>query len=96
MDSLLQNEKAESLALRALTALIENEALRDGFLGSSGLSPEEVSQRAGDPEFLGFVLDFILEGDEAVIGLSQILEVAPEAFLEARASLPGGDTPLWT
>lgn len=89
-------ETSETFALRVLAALAENESLRDAFLGSSGLAADEISARVSDPEFLGFVLDFVLQGDEAIVELSQALGAPPERFVEARAALPGGDTPHWT
>ena len=90
------SDQAQTFALSALAALIEHEDLRDQFLGSSGLAPNELSERANDPEFLGFVLDFILQGDDAILNLSAALSVSPETFVEARVALPGGDTPHWT
>lgn len=89
-------EAAETLALRALGWLAGEEALSGVFLGASGLAQDEMRARAGDPEFLAFVLDFLLTDDAALIAFSQSAGVPPDAPMRARAALPGGDLPNWT
>jgi len=92
----LKNEYAQSLALRALAALANDEELKGRFLSASGLNSDNITDRAQDPEFLGFVLDFLMEGDDVLLSIAATLGESPEVFVEARAHLPGGDTPHWT
>ncbi|MEO1000355.1 MAG: DUF3572 family protein, partial [Pseudomonadota bacterium] len=66
------------------------------FLASAGAGPADLRARAGDPAFLGFVLDFLLADEEAVRAFTSGAGHAPDAVLRARAALPGGDAPHWT
>jgi hypothetical protein len=52
--------------------------------------------RAGDPEFLGFVLDFLLSDEAALLDFARETEIPPDRPLRARAALPGGALPHWT
>ena len=89
-------EQSETLALRVLAWIAERDELAGAFLGASGASAEELLTRAGDPEFLGFVLDFLLSDEQALLAFCDEAEVHPEAPMRARAALPGGDLPHWT
>jgi hypothetical protein len=55
-----------------------------------------VLERSADPEFLGFVLDFLLESDALVHAFSAAVDVLPDTPARARAALPGGVVPDWT
>lgn len=89
-------EAAETLAVRALAWIAERDELAGGFLGAAGASADELRVRAGDPEFLGFVLDFLLSDEEALLGFCEDVDAPPDAPMRARAALPGGDQPNWT
>jgi hypothetical protein len=73
----------------------EPEAL-GAFLGASGLAPGEVRARAADPEFLGFLLDFLLGDEPMLLAFCRDTGAAPTEPARARALLPGGDLPHWT
>ena len=60
------------------------------FLDVSGAGPEDLRARAGDPEFLGFVLDHVLSRDDIVLAFAADAGMPPERVAEARAALPGG------
>ena len=64
--------------------------------GATGASAEELRGRAADPEFLGFVLDFLLSDEDALLGFCEDMEIPPDAPMRARAALPGGELPNWT
>lgn len=87
---------AEILALRALAWIVADDELSGAFLGASGASADEVKTRAADPEFLGFVLDFLLADEAALLAFCEHNGEKPEAPFQARAALPGGDLPNWT
>jgi hypothetical protein len=55
-----------------------------------------VRARAADPEFLGFVLDFLLSDEAALVAFAEEAGIAPDRPLRARAALPGGELPNWT
>lgn len=67
-----------------------------GFLGFTGADLSDLKTRASDPEFLGFVLDYLLTNDEFVIGFTDWANCSREDPMIARARLPGGDIPNWT
>lgn len=92
----LPRDQAETLALQALGWLAGQEELSGAFLGASGLDPGELKARAQDPEFLGFVLDFLLSDEDALIACCDAMSVPPDLPARARAALPGGDLPHWT
>ncbi len=96
MQQPLPGPEAETLALGALTWIATQPELAGQFLGAAGASVDDLRERAGDPEFLGFVLDFLL-GDEAMLLAFCTDEgIKPDRPMRARAALPGGDLPNWT
>lgn len=92
----LPTDQAELLALQALGWIAGQEDLAGSFLGATGAGVDDLRERAGDPEFLGFVLDFLLSDEEALLAFCQASGVAPDRPMRARAALPGGDLPNWT
>ena len=91
-----QTPDPEIIALRALAFIASDEDTMGGFLGRCGADIETVRTRAKDPEFLGFVLDHLMAEDESVIAFASAEGLDPTQVVEARAALPGGDTPNWT
>jgi hypothetical protein len=89
-------ERAAEVGELALVWLAGQPELLGQFLAASGAGPGEVRARARDPEFLGFVLDFLLGSDAAVLAFARDAGLAPEAPARARAALPGGAAPEWT
>ena len=87
---------AETVALKALGWLASQEDMLGGFLGTSGLAPDELRQRAGEPEFLGSVLDYILTDDAWVMAFCDENDLACDVPLAARRALPGGQETSWT
>lgn len=91
-----ERESAETVALGALAWLMGPADLGDVFLGASGFDAEGLRDRAGDPEVLAAVLDFVLMDDAWVTGFAAAAGLPPEAVVRARAALPGGALPHWT
>lgn len=96
--TLMKQEKfdPETLALRALGFIASDDEAIGGFLGAYGADLDTVRARAKDPEFLGFVLDYLLSEDQSVIAFAEAERIDPMDVMRARAALPGGDTPNWT
>ncbi|MEM1430678.1 MAG: DUF3572 domain-containing protein [Pseudomonadota bacterium] len=92
----MQREDAETVALQALAWVVGNEDLLPVFLGSTGASASDLRERAGDPEFMGAVLDFLIMDDAWIASFCQASGFAPEAPVLARQALPGGNLPHWT
>ncbi|MFC3117511.1 DUF3572 domain-containing protein [Jhaorihella thermophila] len=92
----LSEQAAETLALQALAWLVANDDLRPVFMGASGASEADLRERAGEPEFLASVLDFLLMDDAWVIGFCDTVGEPYERPMQARAALPGGAQVHWT
>lgn len=92
----MRSEHAEKLALQALGWLASEDDLLNVFMGSAGVSADEIRTRASEPELLAAVLDFVLMDDAWVMAFAGAAGHPPEDVLKARAALPGGDIPHWT
>lgn len=92
----LTRETAETTALQALGWLVGNEELLPVFLGATGASESDLRAAAGDAEFLGSVLDFLLMDDAWVIAFCDAQTLPYERVMEARQALPGGGAVHWT
>ena len=89
-------EAAETLALTVLGWLAAHDDLLPVFMGASGVSESELRDQAGQPEFLGAVLDFLLMDDAWVMRFCDDTDTAYAAPAQARAALPGGAQVHWT
>lgn len=89
-------DAAEEIGVKALIWLAGNEELLPVFLGASGASAEGIREQAGDPAFLGSVLDFILMDDAWVVAFCDAQGLKYDAPMRARAHLPGGEQVNWT
>ncbi|MEM1100009.1 MAG: DUF3572 domain-containing protein [Pseudomonadota bacterium] len=92
----MRRDAAETMALGALGWLVGNDELMPVFLGSTGANEADLRARAGEPEFLGSVLDFILMDDAWVVALCDAQGWAYTDLAEARMALPGGGQVNWT
>lgn len=91
-----RRNSAETVALQTLTWLAETDDMLAVFLRSSGLDATELGRLLDDPEFLAAVLDFVLMDENWVLSAAAAVGLQPEALLQARRDLPGGDMPEWT
>lgn len=89
-------QSAEVLALQALAWLGATDDLLGVFLGSSGMSQDDLRRGATDPGVLGAVLDFLLMDDAWVVGFCDAHGLPYAAPQQARAALPGGEQVHWT
>lgn len=91
----MKQDRAEGIGRDALIFLAGRPELMEACLWQSGLEASELLARAQEPEFLGFVLDFLLQSDEWVQAFATDAGLRPEDVAGARAALDGG-TPNWT
>lgn len=89
-------EAAEVIALQVLGWLAGNEELLPVFQGSTGASEADIRAGAGDPAFLGSVLDFVTMDDAWVMQCCDHLGLSYETPMRARQMLPGGEQVNWT
>jgi hypothetical protein len=92
----MQREAAETVGVQALGWLAGNDELLPVFLGSTGASLDDLRAGAGDPAFLGSVLDFVMMDDAWVVAFCDSVAIAYTAPMQARAALPGGGQVHWT
>lgn len=92
----MQQEQAEILALKALTYLAGLDEMMDRFSALSGMGPNDVLERAADPEMLAGILDFFLTDEALLTEFCEAREINPGDPARARMALPGGDLPHWT
>lgn len=86
-------QSAETVAIQALGWIASDEERLGRFMGLAGLSVDELRARAGEPEFLGGVLDFVLENESLLVEFAESAGLKPEAVLRLRRQLPGA--PVW-
>lgn len=85
----MNKDAAETLALQALAHIAGDEDAMARFMALSGLGPEDLKSRIGDPAFLGGVLDHLLGHEPDLIGFAEAIEIDPSEVQRARAALPG-------
>ncbi|MEM9228653.1 MAG: DUF3572 domain-containing protein [Pseudomonadota bacterium] len=89
-------QDAEDLAVAAMIWIAGDAARTSAFLGASGAEPGDLRARVADPQFLAFVLDFLVMDDATVMGFADAHAIDPTDVARARAGLPGGNLPNWT
>jgi hypothetical protein len=92
----MKREAAETVAMQALGWLAGNDELLPVFLGSTGASLDDLRAGAGDPAFLGSVLDFVMLDDAWVVAFCDAAGLPYAMPMQARAALPGGGEVHWT
>ena len=92
----MEENIAKGYALDALIWLTKDAQNLESFLTSSGGNTQYLRKVSKDPEFLSFVLDYIVKSDELILGLSKELSISPDKIQLARAILSDGDLYHWT
>lgn len=92
----MARDQAELLAIQALGWIAAQPEVAGHFLAATGGSAEDLRERAADPEFQGFVLDYLLMDEDALLAFCTDSGLSPDRPMRARAALPGGDLPNWT
>ena len=80
-----------ALALAALAATLGCERRAQRFLDLTGIGTDELRARAGEPALLAALLRFLEAHEPDLISVSEELGVTPDALVEARRKLEGGD-----
>lgn len=92
----MQQDFAETQALSLLAWLAGQEEILPLFMGATGVGEDDLRARAGEPEFLASVMDFLLMDDAWVLQGAEATDIPAQDFAMIRAGLPGGDLPNWT
>lgn len=80
----------DTLALTALAWLAGEEDLFLRFLALSGMTTDQVAAMAGEPGFLGGVLDFLMGNEADLMRFAAESGTRPEAIAAAWHKLNGG------
>ena len=91
-----KQSSAETLALRVMSWVLENDDRTQGFLAATGATPDDMAIRARDPGFLGAVLDYLLSDDGLITGFCDAAGLPYTSPMEARPHLPGFSQMHWT
>jgi hypothetical protein len=77
----------EALALAALGWTLAEEARAERLLALTGLTPDELRRRLGEPGLLAAVLAFLEAYEPDLIACAEALGVQPTDLVEARRRL---------
>ena len=84
-------EAAEGLALQALVWTLGEQDRAERLLAVTGLDPDDLRARAGEPAVLSAVLGFLENYEPDLIACADSLGVKPEALVRARAVIDPSD-----
>ena len=80
-------EGGHALALSALGWTLADDARAARLLALTGLTPEDLRSRLGEPATLAAILRFLEAHEPDLVACAGALGVAPAALVEARRSL---------
>ncbi|HEV2078417.1 MAG TPA: DUF3572 family protein [Allosphingosinicella sp.] len=81
------NQAAEALALAALGWTLQDSGRADRLLALTGLTPDQLRSRLGEPSLLAEVLRFLEAHEPDLLACADALGVAPAELVEARREL---------
>ena len=84
-------DDAESLALQALVWILSDQDRAERLIAVTGLDPDDLRARAGEPAVLSAVLGFLENYEPDLIACAESLGVTPEALVRARAAIDPSD-----
>jgi Protein of unknown function (DUF3572) len=80
-------DDATALGLQALTWVLSDDARASRLLALTGLEPEGIRARIGDPAMLGAVLAFLESHEPDLIACADALGVKPQSLIAAQERL---------
>ena len=82
-------DRAETLAIAALSFLAEDPERLGIFLALSGIGPESLRAAAGEPHFLAGVLDHVVGNEKLLLDFATHQGIDPFDVTRARQALAG-------
>ena len=82
-----ETNDAEALALRALGWTLGDDARASRLLALTGLSPETLRERIGEPDLLAALLRFLEAHEPDLLACAEALATTPLRLVEARRRL---------
>jgi hypothetical protein len=86
----VSRERAEELAIQALTFIAEDAAQLGRFLAVTGIGPGQIRDAAREPHFLAGVLEYLSSDERLLTAFASHVHVDPGVVSEAQAALGGG------
>lgn len=87
-------QRAEALAIAALTFLAAESERLGGFLALTGIGPESIRTAASEPHFLAGVLDHIASDEQLLLAFAREADIDPADVSRAQFALAGArETP---
>lgn len=80
-------DKAAAIALSALGWTLADDARAQRLLALTGLSPEDLRLRVGEPDLQAAVLRFLEAHEPDLLACAEALKVEPAELVEARRTL---------
>jgi hypothetical protein len=77
------------MALKGLAFLANSDGPLDRFMALSGAGADDLRERAGEPEFLAAVMDFLMSDEELLMTFCSETSIDPKDLQIARMALPG-------
>ncbi|HVF94976.1 MAG TPA: DUF3572 domain-containing protein [Sphingomonas sp.] len=87
IDTNHNDDNAEAVALRALVWTLAEDDRAMRLLSITGLDPQDLRARAGEPAVLAAVLGFLENYEPDLVACAAALAIKPEALVAARAVL---------
>jgi hypothetical protein len=81
--------------LQLLAFVVADADLGARFLALTGLTADDLRQRAADAGVLAALVDFVAARETDLVAAADAIGIAPEAIVAAGRAL-GGDTEQWT
>jgi hypothetical protein len=78
------------LGLQLLAHVVADPDLGPRFLGLTGMTADNLRDRAADPQVLAALVDFLAANEADLIAAGDALAVPPSAIIAAGARLGGG------
>ena len=83
-------KNAEIIALKGLAFLVNTPDSLDRFMNLSGTDVAGLRQRAGEPEFLAALMDFLMADEKLLTTFCEDESLDAKTLHMARHALPGG------
>ena len=82
-------DDAVAIALSALGWTLADDARASRLLALTGLEPEDIRARIGEPAMLGAILAFLASHQPDLIACAEAIGVTPQQLIDAQARLGG-------
>ena len=87
MPSFETNRDPTAVALRALVWTLDEPSRADRLLTLTGIGPEDLRERLGDPALLAATLSFLEAHEPDLIACAAALDLDPQALVRARMEM---------